>query len=669
MKFLLVALNAKYIHSNLAVHSLKEYCVRQFQKAGVKSPQIEIAEYTINQPLAKILADIYERKADVLFFSCYIWNRQEIEQLVRDLQKIRPDADVWLGGPEVSFDMPEALEAFAKATGIIRGEGEEAFFRLVRAYANRGLGQADEDHDLGKADENHGDGGAETEPDNSAGISGSFLIESADLVEARQRTFLKSADLIKARQQTLLKADHLIEKRRQIPLIAGGFVEAQQQTLSESDRLLKVKPLHLETDSLIAIKTQKPLSMDELPFPYENLADFANRIIYYESSRGCPFRCSYCLSSIEKSLRFKSLDLVKRQLAFFLAHNVKQVKFIDRTFNCNHDHALAIWQYLKEHDNGVTNFHFEIAGELLADSELDLLEKMRPGQIQLEIGVQSTHERTLAEINRPADFSRLSQVVRRLKKPGNIHIHLDLIAGLPFEDLERFKHSFNEVFSLRPHQLQLGFLKVLKGSPLAEHCTAYGLKYSDAPPYEVLETKWISYGQLLQMKAVEEMVEIYYNSGQYTQGLKVLLDAFENPFAFFEKLCAWHQENGLTLLHFSRNQRYEHLLRFGERYIAEQPQRERFQEALIYDYYSRDNEKNRPEFFGAARVEKAFAKAFYSEEARRHRHLNEPQYENITDPRVLRRLTHLEKLGDSYYLFDYTKRNPVTGNVDAVKIT
>ncbi len=596
MKFLLVALNAKYIHSNLAVHSLKEYCVRQFQKAGVKPPQIEIAEYTINQPLAKILADIYERKADVLFFSCYIWNRREIEQLVRDLQKISPDADIWLGGPEVSFDLPDALEAFAKATGIIRGEGEKAFFRLAQAYANHGLGQADE------------------------------------------------------------------------PLIADDLVEAQQM-LSESDRLLKVQPLHLETGSLIVVEAQTLLPMDALPFPYDNLADFTNRIIYYESSRGCPFRCSYCLSSIEKSLRFKSLDLVKRQLAFFLAHNVKQVKFIDRTFNCNHDHALAIWQYLKEHDNGVTNFHFEIAGELLADSELGLLEKMRPGQVQLEIGVQSTHERTLAEINRPADFGRLSQVVRRLKKTGNIHIHLDLIAGLPFEDMERFKHSFNEVFSLRPHQLQLGFLKVLKGSPLAEHCTAYGLKYSDAPPYEVLETKWISYGQILQLKAVEEMVEIYYNSGQYTQGLEVLLDAFENPFAFFEKLCAWHQENGLTLLHFSRNQRYEHLLRFGERYIAEQPQRERFQEALVYDYYSRDNEKNRPEFFGAARVEKAFAKAFYSEEARQHRHLNGPQYKNITDPRVLRRLTHLEKLGDAYYLFDYTRRNPVTGNVDAVKIT
>lgn len=596
MKFLLVALNAKYIHSNLAVHSLKEYCVRQFQKAGVKPPQIEIAEYTINQPLAKILADIYERKADVLFFSCYIWNRREIERLVRDLQKISPDADIWLGGPEVSFDLPDALEAFAKATGIIRGEGEEAFFRLTQAYANYGLGQADEH------------------------------------------------------------------------LIADDLVEAQQM-LSESDRLLKVQPLHLETGSLIVVEAQTLLPMDALPFPYDNLADFTNRIIYYESSRGCPFRCSYCLSSIEKSLRFKSLDLVKRQLAFFLAHNVKQVKFIDRTFNCNHDHALAIWQYLKEHDNGVTNFHFEIAGELLADSELGLLEKMRPGQVQLEIGVQSTHERTLAEINRPADFGRLSQVVRRLKKTGNIHIHLDLIAGLPFEDMERFKHSFNEVFSLRPHQLQLGFLKVLKGSPLAEHCTAYGLKYSDAPPYEVLETKWISYGQLLQLKAVEEMVEIYYNSGQYTQGLEVLLDAFENPFAFFEKLCAWHQENGLTLLHFSRNQRYEHLLRFGERYIAEQPQRERFQEALVYDYYSRDNEKNRPEFFGAARVEKAFAKAFYSEEARQHRYLKGPQYENTTDPRVLRRLTHLEKLGDAYYLFDYTRRNPITGNVDAVKIT
>lgn len=604
MKLLLIALNAKYIHSNLAVHSLRAYCMQRFQEAGSKPPQIEIAEYTSNQPLSKILADIYARKADVLFFSCYIWNRREVGQLVQDLHKISPKTDIWLGGPEVSFDTPGISENFVKVTGVICGEGEEAFFRLTQAYANHGLGQADE---------NHSGGGAENKRAGSGGMNRQFFMES--------------------------------------------------------DALLEVQPPHLKTAGPIVIEAPKLLPLDELPFPYEDLGDFSNRILYYESSRGCPFGCSYCLSSIEKSLRFKSLDLVKRQLTFFLAHNVKQVKFIDRTFNCNHDHALAIWQYLKEHDNGVTNFHFEIAGEFLTDSELGLLEKMRPGQVQLEIGVQSTHERTIREINRPADFGRLSQAVRSLKQGGNIHIHLDLIAGLPYEDMECFKNSFNEVFSLKPHQLQLGFLKVLKGSPLAENCTAYGLKYSDAPPYEVLETKWISYGQLLQLKAVEEMVEVYYNSGQYTQGLERLLDAFDSPFALFEKLGAWHQENGLALFHFSRNQRYENLLRFGERYIAEQPQKELLKEALLYDYYSRDNEKNRPAFFGAERVEKAFAKAFYSEEARRHRYLKGPQYENTTDPRVLRKLTHLEKLGDAYYLFDYTRRNPVTGNVDAIQIT
>lgn len=623
MKLLLIALNAKYIHSNLAVHSLKAYCMQRFQEAGSKPSQIEIAEYTINQPLPKILADIYERKADVLFFSCYIWNRREVGQLVQDLHKISPQTDIWLGGPEASFDALGVSEDFAKVTGMIRGEGEEAFFRLAQAY------------------EAHGGEGA-----------GKGLIEQA----------ITKKQMFSKMHETCAESNAAAEQP------AGQTIAHRKMRLELSD-LIEVSPPHLKTGGPIVIKAPKPLPLDELPFPYEDLGDFSNRILYYESSRGCPFGCSYCLSSIEKSLRFKSLDLVKRQLAFFLAHNVKQVKFIDRTFNCNHDHALAIWQYLKEHDNGVTNFHFEIAGEILNDPELALLEKMRPGQVQLEIGVQSTHERTIREINRPADFDRLSQTVRSLKQGGNIHIHLDLIAGLPYEDLECFKNSFNEVFSLKPHQLQLGFLKVLKGSPLAENCTAYGLKYSDAPPYEVLETKWISYGQLLQLKAVEEMVEVYYNSGQYTQGLERLLDAFDSPFALFEKLGAWHQENGLALFHFSRNQRYENLLRFGERYIAEQPQKELLKEALLYDYYSRDNEKNRPAFFGAERVEKAFAKAFYSEEARRHRYLKGPQYENTADPRVLRKLTHLEKLGDAYYLFDYTRRNPVTGNVDAIQIT
>lgn len=642
MKFLLAALNAKYIHSNLAVHSLKGYCMEQFQKMGGKPPQIEIVEYTINQPLSKILAGIYERKADVLFFSCYIWNRREVERLMGDLRKISPDTDIWLGGPEVSFDMPDAPEAFANATGIIRGEGEQAFFRLVQAYENNGFAYAGGNH-----------GGAGAGKDLNEPVSARLqAISSMHEIRAASNAALKGAG----------------QEQLQAPFASNCLSEAQPLSHLETEDLSEAQPPLLQTGRLAAIKAQKPLSMDALPFPYEDLGNFSNRIIYYESSRGCPFRCSYCLSSIEKSLRFKSLDLVKRQLAFFLAHNVKQVKFIDRTFNCNHGHTLAVWQYLKECDNGVTNFHFEIAGELLTDAELALLETMRPGQVQLEVGVQSVNERTLREINRPADFGKLSQAVRRLKQPGNIHIHLDLIAGLPYEDLESFKHSFNEVFSLRPHQLQLGFLKVLKGSPLAENCVAYGLKYSDAPPYEVLETKWISYGQLLHLKTVEEMAETYYNSGQYTQGLEVLLDAFGTPFAFFEKLGAWYRENGLALLHFSRNQRYEHLLRFGEGCLAGR-QKELLKEALIYDYYARDNEKNRPAFFGAERVGKAFAKGFYSAEAKDHLYLKGLQHENTADPRVLRKRTHLERLGDSYYLFDYTKRNPVTGNVEAVKLT
>lgn len=357
--------------------------------------------------------------------------------------------------------------------------------------------------------------------------------------------------------------------------------------------------------------------------------------------------------------------MVKAELGYFLKNNVPQVKFIDRTFNCNHERAAEIWRFLKENDNGITNFHFEIAGDILSSYEIKLIKTMRAGQIQLEIGVQSTNGETLREINRPMDFEKLSETVNLIKQGNNVHIHLDLIAGLPFEGYKRFSDSFNDVFLLRPHQLQLGFLKVLKGSPMKENSLRYGLKFTSSPPYEVLETKWISYDEIIKLKGIEDMVEIYYNSGQFSNTIEVLLKFFETPFQLFESLASWHEENNLEMINVSRKGRYENLIKF----ISSQDIKVhgQIEDMIIIDYYMRENAKNRPDFFRKSEVERSFEKKFYGEEAKNHRYLKGKEF-NTDDSRVLRKLTHMEKIGDKYYLFNYEKRNPMDNNAEVMEI-
>ena len=404
MKFLLVALNAKYIHSNPAVYSLRSYVGEALQK------HVEIAEYTINHSFGEVLADIYKRKPDVIGFSCYIWNISMILELIPEVSKLLPEVPIWLGGPEVSFDATQLLAKYPMVTGVMIGEGEETFRELLEYYTQ---GQ---------------DGSLQ-------GISGLCLPE--------------------------------------------GYTAPRELT-----------------------------DISTLPFLYQDLENFQNRIIYYESSRGCPFRCSYCLSSIDKKVRLRDLEIVKQELQFFLDHKVKQVKFVDRTFNCNHVHAMEIWQYLSEHDNGVTNFHFEIAADILKDAEIELLGKLRPGLVQLEIGVQSTNPRTLEAIHRSMNVEKLEEIVATIHAGRNVHQHLDLIAGLPFEDYDSFGASFNRVYAMAPQQLQLGFLKVLKGSEMHERAEEFGIHYLDKPPYEVLFTNWLSYEDVLKLNRVEEMVEL-----------------------------------------------------------------------------------------------------------------------------------------------------------------
>ena len=410
------------------------------------------------------------------------------------------------------------------------------------------------------------------------------------------------------------------------------------------------------------------LNLDCVPFAYEALESSAcadstdlgmngkrdwdalisNRIIYYESSRGCPFSCSYCLSSVDKRLRFRSLELVQRELQFFLDHRVPQVKFVDRTFNCNHAHAMAIWKYIKEHDNGVTNFHFEIAADLVSEEELSCMEGMRPGLIQLEIGVQSTNPYTIREIRRKMDFERVSYIVRRIHAMGNIHQHLDLIAGLPFEDLESFKRSFQDVYALRPHQLQLGFLKVLRGSYMYEMAEEYGCVYQTKEPYEVLSTRWLSYEDILLLKSVESMVEAYYNSGQFDNTLALLEPYFDTFFSLYERLGAFYEKRQYDVISHSRMRRYEILLEFAqEEGIAPL---DKLREKMIFDLYLRENLKKRPEW---APDQKMWDKEIWS-----FRRKNK-----------ISKTAHIEVFADGrMVLFDYDKRSPLTHNAQVQEL-
>lgn len=590
MKFLLAAVNAKYIHSNPAIHSLWAYAGEERQ------PYIDLAEYTINQYMQDILADIYKRKPSVIGFSCYIWNWNLIQDLLTEIPKILPDTDIWLGGPEVTYTSEQILKKYPHVKGIMIGEGEETFRELLDYYVAKEKAEK----------EQCGNGENKTELCNIAGLC-----------------------------------------------LSSGFTPMRELT-----------------------------DLSRLPFLYEDLKAFENRILYYETSRGCPYRCSYCLSSIDKKVRLRDISVVKKELQFFLDNKVPQVKFIDRTFNCNHEHAMAIWTYLYEHDNGVTNFHFEISADILREEEIALLNQFRPGLAQLEIGVQSTNEQTIGAINRVMDVDKLERIVQAIHKGHNIHLHLDLIAGLPYEDYASFARSFNRVYGMRPEQLQLGFLKVLKGSKMQEDAEKYQITYLDRPPYEVLHTPWLPYEDVLRLKRIEEMVELYYNSSQYTHTLPFLEKAFSSPFAMYEQLALFYEKQGYFLNSPARAYRYQVLLQFAAVYDAEHL--DIYKELLTYDMYLRENLKSRPDFaydlaaMGQKGADvKETIRDFYRKEEQERKFL--PAYESY-DWKQLSKMTHLEPFyypvwdveklclqcpkDITYVLFDYQKRNPLTHEAD-----
>lgn len=540
MKILLTALNAKYIHMNPALYSIRAY-------AGEYGAFMEIAEYTINQDMEGVLMDILERDPDVIGFSCYIWNIRYIESLVERLAKILPDAKVFLGGPEVSYNSDEVMRRFESVDGVFCGEGEKSWKEAARQFV----------------------------------LYGNLLYPIAGL--------------------------HL---RDDDPSAAHA--------------------LHFQG-------TEQYMDLDEISFPYEDLSPFEHRMIYYETSRGCPFRCSYCLSSIDKRLRLRSLEKVLPELQFFLDHKVRIVKFIDRTFNASHEHAMSIWKYLADHDNGITRFHFEIEADLVTDEDTEFLKSVRPGLFQLEIGVQTTNPQTLKEIRRYADIDKIRHVVTSLKGTSSIRdaashrssfketenvegmpVHVDLIAGLPFEDMESFKRSFNEVYSWRADELQLGFLKVLHGTEMELRADAYSLEYDDAAPYEVISTKWMSSDDILHLKEVEEQLDRYGNSGAYEHTLTAFERLFDTPFEMFESIAEYYRVHRADFRRESRISAFEMLRscigqRLGE-ISGQQILLKHFDALLLMDLYEKEKLKKRPEFFGDASIQKQRQLAFLRSE-------------------------------------------------------
>ncbi len=624
MKFLLAAINAKYIHSNPGVYSL-----RAFARTKIPGADIEIGEYTINHQMDLILQDIYRRKPDFIGFSCYIWNISYIMEIVRDVKKVLPEAEIWLGGPEVSYDAKKVLTREPDVRGIMRGEGELTFTELVRAYLQREKTSA---------------------PDGYTGenFRGQAKEETSGCAE-------------NTRMPENAEGENAHSDRLDLSQIPGITYRAANGEIEEHG-------------------PQRLLSLDEIPFYYDDMAGFENRIVYYESSRGCPFSCSYCLSSIDKTVRFRSLDLVLPELQFFLDHKVPQVKFVDRTFNCKREHTLGIWRYLVEHDNGITNFHFEVSADIFDEEELELIGKMRPGLIQLEIGVQSTNPDTIREIHRHMDLVKLKRAVDRVYDYRNTHQHLDLIAGLPYENYESFMRSFDDVYRMRPDQLQMGFLKVLKGSYMEEQVAAYDLKYRGIPPYEVLSTKWLPYSDVIRLKGVEDMVEVYYNSGQFPATMKLLEKRFQRPSEIFVNLAEYYEKNGLTGISHSRLARYEILYRFLEEDMREeerdhvtaakvpetgQPSLADFRDSLMYDLYVRENIKSRPSFASDQSPYKKEVREFFMAEEENPKWLTD--YAGF-DSRQMAKMAHLEHMEDgTFVLFDYKKRDPLSGNAGAVR--
>lgn len=513
-KFLLVAINSKYIHSNLAVYCLKA--------ATAYSDKVYIREFTINNQLEDILKNIYLEKPDVIGISCYIWNINYVKELLPELNKVLPGVKIWLGGPEVSYNTEEYAGRYENVAGVIKGEGEAVFKELMDCYME----------------------GREKDIPSIPGIT---TVSDGKIIDNPCTLVYDMSDSV-------------------MPYYAAGYKED----------------------------------------------DYKNKIIYYESSRGCPFSCSYCLSSVDKHLRFRNTELVLTDLKVFLDNKVALVKFVDRTFNCNREHSRKILRFIRDNDNGITSFHFEIAADILEDEDIRIMNSLRPGLIQLEIGVQSTNQDTIKAIHRVMNLDKLRNNVTAIRKCRNIHMHLDLIAGLPYEDINSFRKSFNDIYDMKPDNLQLGFLKLLHGSLMREEKDKYGIVARDIPPYEVLYTKYLSYDDILKLKQVEKVLDMYYNSNMFVLSVRYLSGSFDDSFAMYELLSECFERRYSDGSLPSRNGKFELLYDFAGDYLNEHDMMV-FGELLRFDMYLRDNVKSLPECFAFNKDESLRAKKYSGE--------------------------------------------------------
>lgn len=513
-KFLLVAINSKYIHSNLAVYCLKA--------ATAYSDKVYIREFTINNQLEDILKNIYLEKPDVIGISCYIWNINYVKELLPELNKLLPGVKIWLGGPEVSYNTEEYAGRYENVAGVIKGEGEAVFKELMDCYME----------------------GREKDIPSIPGIT---TVSDGKIIDNPCTLVYDMSDSV-------------------MPYYAAGYKED----------------------------------------------DYKNKIIYYESSRGCPFSCSYCLSSVDKHLRFRNTERVLTDLKVFLDNKVALVKFVDRTFNCNREHSRKILRFIRDNDNGITSFHFEIAADILEDEDIRIMNSLRPGLIQLEIGVQSTNQDTIKAIHRVMNLDKLRNNVAAIRKCRNIHMHLDLIAGLPYEDINSFRKSFNDIYDMKPDNLQLGFLKLLHGSLMREEKDKYGIVARDIPPYEVLYTKYLSYDDILKLKQVEKVLDMYYNSNMFVLSVRYLSGSFDDSFAMYELLSECFERRYSDGSLPSRNGKFELLYDFAGDYLNEHDMMV-FGEMLRFDMYLRDNVKSLPECFAFNKDESLRAKKYSGE--------------------------------------------------------
>ena len=574
MNILLSAVNAKFIHSSLSVR-----CLKSAAEAGGFC--VDTSEFTINNSAESIIKELFLKKPDVLCLSCYIWNISMVLHIAESVKKILPDTIIALGGPEVSFDPKDTLNANPFIDLVMYGEGEYTFVRLLEYFNGR----------------------------------------------------------------------------RNIETVTG-IVYRKNGVITENP-------------------PSPPVDLNEIPFVYKSFDDLKNKIIYYETQRGCPYSCRFCLSGSDKKLRFLNIDRVKRELRFFLDNNVPQVKFVDRTFNCKKDHAMSIWQYIMNHDNGITNFHMEISAEIMDDEMLSLLKNARPGLFQFEVGVQSTNPDTLNAVNRRCNMETLRRIVEKINALGNIHQHLDLIAGLPYEGYASFKRSFNDVYSLNPMQLQLGFLKLLKGSGLRADAEKYGITYDRYAPYEVLFTEYMPFEDMLKVKAIEEFTETYYNSGKALNTIAFAVTLYPSAFDFYESAGLYMDKNGFTKNQSSKQQTYTNLYNFLSGEKAAEAGMGIIKELLLYDMLLNDNLKTLPDWIGDSSEEfKIRRRNFFNDTEKIHRYL--PEYEGLSPARIARSVAAAEFgfdiINKDYYgnrktsvLFDYSAKNTITGLARTIK--